>query len=54
MGLAELITGRTFHELAHHRDELKPWQRGVFGVLIVAIASIVIIAVAMIVIVAIA
>lgn len=34
-GLAELITGVPFPELARRWDELQGWQRGIYGTLLV-------------------
>jgi hypothetical protein len=40
--LVELITGRSLFELAQTWDDLRPWQRGVFGLLVVALEIVVI------------
>jgi len=45
-GLVELVSGRTFDDLAQHWDELKGWQRGILGLVIVTIATTVIVVVA--------
>jgi hypothetical protein len=42
-GLIELITGVPFLELARRWDELKGWQRGVLGTIIVLVALVVIV-----------
>jgi len=42
-GLVELVSGRTFEDLAQSWDELKGWQRGILGLVIVAIATTVIV-----------
>jgi len=39
VGLVELVAGRTFLDLAQRWDELKGWQRGILGLVIVAIAT---------------
>jgi hypothetical protein len=44
-GLIEVITGVSFFEFARRWDELKGWQRGVFGTFIVLVAGLVIITV---------
>lgn len=46
IGLVELVSGRPFGALAHEWDELKGWQRGIYGLIIVAIATLVILAIA--------
>ena len=38
-GLAVYVTGRPFRELAAAWDELRGWQRGVLGILIVLVAA---------------
>lgn len=43
LGLAQLVFGRTFGELARAWDEMAGWQRGVVGTIIVAIAVVAII-----------
>lgn len=42
-GLLEFVTGVPFLELARRWDELKGWQRGVLGTIIVLMALVVII-----------
>ena len=42
-GLIEFITGISFWEFARRWDELKGWQRGVFGTFIVLVAGFMII-----------
>jgi hypothetical protein len=42
-GLVEFITGISFLEFARRWDELKGWQRGVFGTFIVLVAGFLII-----------
>jgi hypothetical protein len=42
-GLLEFVTGFPFLELARRWDELKGWQRGVLGTIIVLVALVVII-----------
>jgi len=44
-GLIELITGVDFFEFARRWDELKGWQRGIFGTFIVLVAGLLIITV---------
>jgi hypothetical protein len=44
-GLLEVITGVSFLECARRWDELKGWQRGVFGTTIVIVAIFVIVVV---------
>lgn len=46
VGLAEVITGRSFHDLSRDWDELRAWQRGVFGLFIVLAAFVVIVVIA--------
>lgn len=43
VGLTEFITGISFFEFAKRWDELKGWQRGVFGTFIVLVAGFLII-----------
>jgi hypothetical protein len=44
-GVIEFVTGVSFLEFARRWDELKVWQRGIFGTFIVVIALFLIIAV---------
>ncbi len=44
-GLVEFVTGISFFEFAARWDELKGWQRGIFGTFIVIVAMLVIISV---------
>jgi len=41
VGLTQLITGRRFDELARSWDALQGWQRGILGLVIVAMAVLV-------------
>lgn len=45
-GVVELVSGRSIAHLAQRWDELKGWQRGILGLVIVAIATTVIVAIA--------
>jgi len=38
-GLIEFVTGVSFYELARRWDDLKGWQRGIFGTFIVLIGG---------------
>jgi len=42
-GLVELVTGISFFEFAARWDQLKGWQRGIFGTFIVLVAGFLII-----------
>jgi hypothetical protein len=42
-GLVEIVTGISFMQFARRWDDLKGWQRGVFGTFIVLLAGMVII-----------
>jgi hypothetical protein len=44
-GLIEFATGVSFLEFARRWDELKGWQRGIFGTFIVVIALFLILAI---------
>ena len=44
-GLVEFATGISFSELARRWDDLKGWQRGIFGTFIVLVAGLVIVSV---------
>jgi hypothetical protein len=44
-GLIEFVTGVSFLEFARRWDDLKGWQRGIFGTFIVVIALILIFAI---------
>jgi uncharacterized membrane protein YagU involved in acid resistance len=46
MGLVELVFGRSFGALAQEWEELEGWQRGIYGLIVVVIATCVILAVA--------
>ena len=46
VGLVELVSGKHFDELARRWDELRGWQRGVLGLVIVALATVVIVTLA--------
>lgn len=46
MGLVELVSGRSFGAFAQEWDELEGWQRGIYGLIVVVIATCVILAVA--------
>jgi hypothetical protein len=46
IGLVELVSGRHFDELARRWDDLRGWQRGVLGLVIVALATVVIVTLA--------
>jgi hypothetical protein len=41
VGLTELVSGRHFDDLAKSWDDLRGWQRGLLGTVIVAIAIVV-------------
>jgi hypothetical protein len=41
VGLVELVSGRSFDDLARSWDELTWWQRGLLGTVIVALATLV-------------
>ncbi|MEO1321089.1 MAG: hypothetical protein AAFV30_11075 [Pseudomonadota bacterium] len=41
-GLLEILTGRSFMQLASAWDALAPWKRGVYGVLVVLAAAVII------------
>jgi len=43
IGLTELVSGRSFGALARSWDELKGWQRGLLGLVIVGVAGSVIV-----------
>jgi hypothetical protein len=42
MGLAKLVLGRSLGEMARDWDNLAGWQRGVVGLIVVALAIVVI------------
>ena len=42
-GIIELVTGVSFFEFVRRWDELKGWQRGIFGTFIVLVAGTIII-----------
>lgn len=46
VGLVELVSGRHFDDLSRRWDDLRGWQRGVLGVVIVALATVVIVTLA--------
>jgi hypothetical protein len=46
VGLVELVWGRHFDELSRRWDELRGWQRGLLGLVIVAMATVVIVTLA--------
>lgn len=46
VGLVELVSGRHFDELSRGWDELRGWQRGLLGLVIVALATVVIVTLA--------
>ena len=45
-GLVEVVSGRSIADLAQRWDALKGWQRGVLGIVIVAIATTIIVVIA--------
>ena len=46
VGLVELVSGRHFDDLSRRWDELRGWQRGLLGLVIVALATVVIVTLA--------
>lgn len=46
VGLAKLVLGRTFGELAEAWDHMAGWQRGLVGTFVVALATVAFIAMA--------
>ena len=46
IGLVELASGRHFDELSRRWDQLRGWQRGLLGLVIVALATVVILTLA--------
>jgi hypothetical protein len=46
VGLVELVSGRHFDELSRRWDELRGWQRGLLGLVIVGLATVVIVTLA--------
>lgn len=45
-GVVEVVSGRSIAELAQRWDELKGWQRGILGLVIVATSTAVIVLIA--------
>ncbi|MCW5806565.1 MAG: AbgT family transporter [Deltaproteobacteria bacterium] len=43
VGLAKIVVGRTFGELARAWDDLAGWQRGIVGLLVVGVAFVVLV-----------